>query len=167
MADQTSHYGLIKPTYDEQADVEVLNENMDTIDEQIYAANTSVRAVNRGGTGAATLSEAKENLGITSLENTLGGVRFIRKNAGANSDVSFTFTGLCTFIVFATGYSAEPQGIIFGSCYSNGVVSVTKLNASSSTNITVTTESFKLIMRCASTAINVALMTLTYSGNVS
>ena len=67
MAEQTSHYGLIKPTYDEHADVEVLNENMDTIDEQIYAANTSVRAVNRGGTGAATETEARTNLGVDIL----------------------------------------------------------------------------------------------------
>jgi hypothetical protein len=67
MAEQTSHYGLIKPTYDEHADVEVLNENMDTIDEQIYAANTSVRAVARGGTGAATAAEARTNLGLAKL----------------------------------------------------------------------------------------------------
>lgn len=166
MATQTTHYSLVKPAYEDQADVGVLNGDLDQIDQLIYDANNDVRPVSKGGTGAATLPNAKANLGITSLENTLGGVKFIRKQAGANTDVSFTFTGLCTFVVFVSGYSAEPRGIIFGSCYSNGVVSTTKLNASSSTNITVTAESFKLSIR-STTAINVALMTLVYSGNVS
>lgn len=67
MATQTTHYSLVKPAYEDQADVGVLNGDLDQIDELIYDANNDVRPVSKGGTGGATVAAARENLGVDIL----------------------------------------------------------------------------------------------------
>lgn len=165
MAEQTSHYGLIKPTYDEHADVEVLNENMDTIDEQIYAANTSVRAVNRGGTGAATAAEARTNLGlgdvlddVDGLKDALGSARFIYKQLSSNSNATYTFTKNCAYVILVSGSAPNVRCIIYGYCTSSGGVSNTKVDAGSSSSITLTTETNKLTINNAYSSSAYALL---------
>lgn len=152
MADQTSHYGLIKPTYDEHADVEVLNENMDTIDEQIYAANTSVRAVARGGTGAATAAEARTNLGlgdvlddVSDLQDALSNIAFIRKTAPpSNKNATFTFTSYSVGFLFVGGNNASQRGIWCINVNSSGGVTYTKMDNTSTSNIALSDTTFSL-----------------------
>lgn len=77
MATQTTHYSLVKPAYEDQADVGVLNGDLDQIDELIYDANNDVRPVTKGGTGGATVAAARANLGLSLVDISSGvGITF-------------------------------------------------------------------------------------------
>lgn len=152
MATQTTHYSLIKPDYEDQADVGVLNGDLDQIDELIYNANNDVRTVSKGGTGATTAEEARENLGlgdvlndVSELQNALGNVAFIRKNASpSNKNATFTFPGYSVGFLFVCGGNASQRGIWCINVASNGNVSYTKMDSTSSSNIALSDSTYSL-----------------------
>lgn len=156
MATQTTHYSLIKPAYDEAADIETINDNMDIIDTQLYNANNAVRAVNKGGTGASTEAAARSNLGLGSvlsdvsdLQDALGIIKMVRKSVPASGSESYTFSSACSYVILVTGVSSTTRGILFGYCNASGNVTVTKMDAGSTNNISTTTASYKLTINNA------------------
>ena len=62
MASNTSHYNLVKPAYDEAADVAVINGNMDTIDSQMYS---NEQGVNDLQNGLAIVANGNTHVAIT------------------------------------------------------------------------------------------------------
>ena len=58
MAGSTTNIGLIKPTYSEDADVAIINENMDTLDSTISALDNGLAIVSNNNThGAITAGQ--------------------------------------------------------------------------------------------------------------
>lgn len=132
-----------------------------------YAILTSKDAVTvaQGGTGATTAAAARTNLGLGSvlsdlsgLQNALGSTAFVYKQIPASSSASFTFSSNCSYAVLISGVSATTRCLIFGYCNTSGTVSQTKMDAGSSTNITVTTDTYKLTIANAYTSAAYALL---------
>lgn len=147
MATQTTHYSLVKPAYEDQADVGVLNGDLDQIDELIYTANNDVRSVGKGGTGASTAAAARENLGLGSvlqdvadLQEAADGVVLLRKSMASNNGTwVFTFSGTCALQIITNGASENVRSIIWVYCTGAGAVSVSRNNAGSATSINTNT----------------------------
>lgn len=94
MATQTTHYSLVKPAYEDQADVGVLNGDLDQIDELIYNANNDVRPVTKGGTGASTVPEAQANLGISGIIDKITNDVVLSDTASVTTANAWEDTGL-------------------------------------------------------------------------
>lgn len=126
MATQTTHYSLIKPAYDEAADIETINDNMDTIDEQMFDANSA-----------------------------LGGAKFIRKTCvSSGGKVTYTFSGSCAFIILCSGANANVRAQIFGSVTSSGTVTASKYDFGGTPSISTSTDPNKLVLTNGSSGSN-------------
>lgn len=111
---------------------------------------------------------------ISDLQTALGGTKILRKSCGTtsgNNTITFTFTGICNFVIFTTGGVQALRSTIYGQCTSGGSVAATKVNAASSSDITVgTSTSNKLILTNGNTSsygLNVLMLVISYPGNVS
>lgn len=119
---------------------------------------------------AGVTDATKGDLGISDLEALMGGAKIIRKSCGSSSHIDFTFSGICNFVIFATGGVQALRGIILGYCSSGGSVAATKINAASSSDITMTTSaSNKLTINNGNTnySLSVLMLVISYPGNVS
>lgn len=140
MATQTTHYSLVKPAYDEQADIAVLNSDLDTIDEQMYAS-----------------------------EKALGSTRFIQKSCVKNSSLSFTFSGICNFVIFTDGGVQALRSIIWGHCSAGGSVATNRTNATASSDLTLTNGTRLLTIANGNTSyqLNVLMIVISGANNVA
>ena len=68
---------------------------------------------------------------IGDLENALDGVKFIKKIAAKNNGkITYTFSGLCCFMIFTVGEANQMRGVIEGICNSSGSISLSQLSTS-------------------------------------
>ena len=111
---------MVKPAYDEQADVAVINGNMATIDGMIYQNEQDLDA----------------------LETLIGDAAFIRKEITRGGSVDFTFSGYIFMVFFCCGASSTQKCILIVSCNSSGSVQVVKIGDAS--NVTTSTTTNKL-----------------------
>ena len=103
MATRTEAYGLTKPEQNDYYDIDVLNENFDTIDAELKKAETergAVRTIAKGGTGAATAEAALQNLGAAKAKELKGHIEgadnphgVTAKQVGAVAKTGDTMTG--------------------------------------------------------------------------
>ena len=131
MATLTPNYGLTKPAYDESADIDVINDNMDILDTSLHSEvetltsaitteTTTARPIATGGTGATTADAARTNLGFLSGIEDLA---HKQTTIAASSSKTFTFTETGPFVFFCTQNSDNGcggfviRGVKNGSCY--------------------------------------------------
>lgn len=78
MATTTTNYGLTKPGYGDSADINAINGNMDTIDQQLKALNDAVSSLNSlKAIVAAQLDSGAKNLLTVSSGNNTTAQRFV------------------------------------------------------------------------------------------
>lgn len=147
MATLTPNYGLTKPAYDESADIDVINGNMDILDTSLHSEvetltsaitteSTSARSIATGGTGATTAAAARTNLGFLEGINT---VACKRTTIASDSQRTFTFGETGAFVFFVTENTNSAcgglviRGVKNGSCYHGQFGSVSNINVSKST----------------------------------
>ena len=82
MATQTEKLGLLKPTYDEPADIAVLNENMDKIDDYAKALETNIDEV------INEALEPKSNIGISSVNSNNSYIKNVPDTSAPYSAIS-------------------------------------------------------------------------------
>ena len=95
MASNTSHYNLVKPAYDESADIAVINSNMDSVDTQMYK---NEQGVNNLQSGLAIVANGNTHAAISSGQfvyvknhSTLSdGLYTANSNIAANATLSST-----------------------------------------------------------------------------
>lgn len=142
MNDESSYEGFYLPST-----TEILSSS------QQYPILTGKEAVtiSQGGTGATSASAARSNLGLGSvlsdvsdMQDALGNAAFVYKQIPASGSAAFTFSTNCSYVVLITGPAAGVRCMLFGYCNTSGTVSQTKMDAASTTNITVTTSTNKL-----------------------
>lgn len=110
-------------------------------------------SIANGGTGQTTKANVKSAFDIDDLEDALDNTQFVRKTiAASNGTAVYTFTNNCAFVIFISGPAASVRSIIFGYCTQNGSISVSQMNAGSSTNISTTTATNKLTIKNAYTS---------------
>lgn len=86
MAGSTTNIGLIKPTYSEDADVAIINENMDTLDSTISALDNGLAIVSNNNThGAIT---AGQYVYVRNHESLAEGMYTANSNIAANATLS-------------------------------------------------------------------------------
>lgn len=91
----------------------------------------------------------KGDLGIDDLENALGSAKFVYKQVSAGGSATYTFTSNCAYVILVSGPNASVRCTIYGYCTSSGSISNTKVDAGSSTNITLSTQTHKLTINNA------------------
>ena len=86
MAGSTTNIGLIKPTYSEDADVAIINENMDTLDSTISALDNGLAIVSNNNThGAIT---AGQYVYVRNHGSLAEGMYTANSNIAANATLS-------------------------------------------------------------------------------
>lgn len=105
MATQTTHYSLVKPAYEDQADVGVLNGDLDQIDELIYTANQDMTALGRSSDAGLTWLSAAD----TYVEASPRTCQFYRRGklCFVNTNIRLkagAFTSSVTLGTIPTGY---------------------------------------------------------------
>lgn len=142
MATLTPNYGLTKPAYDESADIDVINGNMDILDTSLHSEvetlssaitteTTTARPIATGGTGATTAAAARTNLGFLEGINSLA---YKRTTISSQGSKTFTFTETGSFMFVLTQASNSCcggvviRGVKNGTCYHGTFGSVSNIN---------------------------------------
>ncbi len=147
MATLTPNYGLTKPAYDESADIDVINGNMDILDTSLHdevetltsaitTETTTARPIATGGTGATTAAAARTNLGFLEGINSLA---YKRTTIASQGSKTFTFVETGAFLLVLTQNSNNAcggvviRGVKNGTCYTGKFGSTSNINVSTST----------------------------------
>lgn len=127
MATQTTHYSLIKPAYEDQADVGVLNGDLDQIDELIYTANQDISDLGQRSDAVITWLSAAD----TYVDANTRICRFYRRGnlCLVNMNIRLkagAFTSSVTLGTIPEGYRPifTSRGIWLISPYASGDVAV-------------------------------------------
>lgn len=146
MATLTPNYGLTKPAYDESADIDVINGNMDILDTSLHnevetlssaitTETTTARPIATGGTGATTAAAARTNLGFLEGINNLA---YKRTTIASQGSKTFTFGETGSFLFVLTQNSNSGcggvviRGVKSGTCYTGKFGSAGNINVSTS-----------------------------------
>lgn len=107
---------------------------------------------------AGVTSATKGDLGIDDLEDALGATKFVYKQVSGGDNATYTFTGYCAYVILVSGPHASIRCTIYGYCTASGSVTYTKVDAGSSSNITLTTQTNKLTINNAYSSATYALL---------
>lgn len=107
---------------------------------------------------AGVTSATKGDLGIDDLENALDHAKFVYKQVPGGGNATYTFTNNCAYVILVSGPNASVRCTIYGYCTTSGSISNTKVDAGSSTNITLTTQTNKLTINNAHSSSTYALL---------
>lgn len=120
--DNTIYFGLEKPSQEDFYDIEVQNRNMDIIDRVIKEHKHTLDDINgsvpieSGGTGASTLEQALENLGLSNAAKIETGTY---QGNGSKDGVSLTFGFSPQIVILSntTYYAIFVRGVESAVCF--------------------------------------------------
>ena len=107
---------------------------------------------------AGVTSATKSDLGIDNLENALGDTKFVSKQVPGGDHATYTFTGYCAYVILLSGSSPSTRSTVYGYCTASGSISNTKVDATSSSNITLTARTYSLDINNAYSSAMYALL---------
>lgn len=125
-------------------------------------------SIANGGTGQTTKANVKSAFDIDDLEDSIGTFKTVTKTLNANSNITFTFDGFCSFCILISGSVVGVRCILMGHCSTAGNVVVSKYSFGSTDNITtdVTATNKLKISNAASNAGYVRLIRVSSSGTM-
>lgn len=103
-------------------------------------------------------SATKGDLGIDDLENALDHAKFVYKQVPGGGSATYTFTSSCAYVILISSSASSVRCTIYGYCTTSGSISNTKVDAGSSTNITLSTKTNKLTINNAYSSSAYALL---------